>query len=187
MGRWEMQLSKQKFFKFAGCVGGRLHIIASTICIVTTSACSDATIPASVRGYNHMKDLSVHYFSVNGAGGPNVRPESGGGENCCVSLPKQWRRGLKAKVWWEYDQREDAVTQLPPIQMAEVEIPQYPFGGSLQVHFYANHKIKIVVSPCSPEHPFYPMSAADLAPWQPAGTKEEWRESAKRGGGSVDC
>jgi hypothetical protein len=165
----------------------RFHIIVSIVCIVTMPACSDSTIPASVRGYNHMKDLSIHYFTVNGAGGLNVRPESGGGETCCVSLPKRWRPGLKAKVSWEYDQKEDALKPLPANQMAEADIPQYPFGGALQVHFYADHKIKIVVSSCSPEHPFYPMSAADLAPWQPSGTKEEWRESAKRGGGSVDC
>lgn len=165
----------------------RWHTVAPLAFIVMLSACSDATIPAGVRGYNHMKDLSIHIFTVNGISGPNVRPESGGGETCCVSLPKRWRPGLKAKVAWEYDQREDSSKPLPGNQMAEVDIPQYPYGGSLHVHFYAKHKVRIVVSPCSPEHPFYPMSAADRGAWQPFTTKEDMRETARRGGGTVDC
>lgn len=165
----------------------RVCVVASIGCIVMISACSDATIPASIRGYNHMKDLSIHIFTVNGRSGPNVDTESGGGETCCVSLPKRWRPGLKAKVWWEYDQKEDSPHPLPENQTAEVDIPQYPYGGSLQVHFYAQHKVKIVVSPCSPAHPFYPLTGGDLAPWEPFGTKEEAREAAQRGGGSVDC
>jgi len=163
------------------------HILALLLFIVTAVACSDVTVPAGLRGYNHMKELSIHYFTVNGASGPNVRPESGGGETCCVSLPKRWRPGLKAKVSWEYDQKEDARHPLPKNQTAEVEIPQYLFGGSLQVHFYDNHKVRIVVSPCSPEHPFYPLSRADLAPWEPSGTKDDVRDAAQRGGDSVEC
>lgn len=182
-----MQLLKQKSFNMGKSERLSLRIAASMIVFVTTSACSDATIPASVRGYNHMKDLSVHYFTVNGTGGPNVRPESGGGETCCIRLPKRWKPGLKATVAWEYDQKEGDRRPLPENQKAEVDIPEYPFGGSFQVHFYAKHKIKVVVSPCSPEHPFYPMKAIDLAPWEPDGTKEDAREAAQRGGGSIDC
>jgi hypothetical protein len=165
----------------------RPHVLILIGCVIMMSACSDATTPASIRGYNHMKDLSIHIFTVNGASGPNVRPESGGGETCCVSLPQNWRPGLKAKVSWEYDQKEDAPRPLPEKQKAEVDIPPYPFGGSLQVHFYAKHKVKIVISPCSPAHPFYPLTGSDLAPWEPSFTKEDAREAAQRGGGSVDC
>jgi hypothetical protein len=31
------------------------------------------------------------------------------------------------------------------------------------------------------------LTGGDLAPWEPFGTKEEAREAAQRGGGSVDC
>jgi len=155
--------------------------------VLMTSACSDATVPVGLRGYNHMKDLTIHVFTVNGTMGPNVSTESGGGETCCVSLPRNWRPGLKAKVSWEYDQKEGAANPLPKSQAAEFDIPEYPFGGSLQVHFYPKHKVKIVVSPCSPRHPFYPMTSADLAPWSPSTTKEVMRDAAQRGGGSVDC
>jgi len=134
-----------------------------------------------------MRNLSIHTFTVNGIMGPNARPGTGGGETCCVSIPRQWRPGLKAKVAWEYDQKEDVASPLPENQTAEVDIPQYRDVGAMHVHFYDGHNIKIVISNCSPRHPFYPMSPADLAPWQSSGTKEDAREAAQRGGGSVDC
>lgn len=165
----------------------RLHIVASITSFLMMSACSDSTISAGIRGYNHMNGLFIEGFTVNGAMGLNVAPESGGGEACCVSLPTRWRPGLKAKVSWKYDQRNDATSPLPDGQTALVDIPPYTNGGSLHVHFYARHKVKIVVSPCSPEHPFYPMSMADLAPWKPFATKEDMRETAQRGGGNVGC
>lgn len=164
-----------------------LHLVVSLICIFATTACSDSTNAVSLRGYNHMKVLAIRIFTVNGAMGPNVDTESGGGETCCVTIPKQWRPGLKAKVSWSYDQNDDVASPLPPSQTAEVDIPEYHFVGAVHVHFYEKHKIKIVVSKCSPRHPFYPMTAADLAPWQPSRTKEEARAAAQRGGGSVDC
>ncbi|WP_312548078.1 DUF3304 domain-containing protein [Massilia sp.] len=97
------------------------------------------------------------------------------------------RPGLKAKVAWEYDQKEDVASPLPENQKAEVDIPRYRDVGAMHVHFYDGHKIKIVISKCFPRHPFYPMSPVDLAPWQSSGTKEDAREAAQRGGGSVDC
>ncbi|QNA90179.1 DUF3304 domain-containing protein [Massilia sp. Dwa41.01b] len=163
------------------------YIMTTAICVAMTSACSEATSPTSLRGYNHMKDLSIHIFSVNGVSGPNIRPESGGGETCCVTLPKAWRPGLKANVSWEYDQKENASHPLPANKTMEIEIPHYRSAGSLQVHFYNGHKVRMIVSPCSPEHPFYPLSAAELAPWQPFTTKEDMRETARHGGGTVDC
>lgn len=41
------------------------------------SACSDATTTASLNSRNKMKDLSIHYLTVNGLGGPDVVPEFG--------------------------------------------------------------------------------------------------------------
>lgn len=164
-----------------------LYIVTSFICIFATTACEDSTNAVSLRGYNHMNVLAISAFTVNGAMGPNVDTESGGGETCCVSIPKQWRPGLKAKVAWSYDQNDDVKSPHPANQTAEVDIPEYRFAGAVHVHFYEEHKIKIIVSRCSPEHPFYPMSAADRAPWQSSGTKDDARESAQRGGGTIDC
>lgn len=41
------------------------------------SACSDATTTASLNSRNKMKDLSIHYLTVKGLGGPDVVPEFG--------------------------------------------------------------------------------------------------------------
>lgn len=164
-----------------------LQIVVSLIFILAATACADSTSSVSLRGYNHMKVLAISSFTVNGGAGPNVDTESGGGETCCVSIPKRWRPGLKAKVSWSYDQNDDVKTPLPPDQEAEVDIPEYHSVGAVQVHFYEKHKIKIIVSRCSPRHPFYPMDATDRAPWEPSGTKEDAREAAQRGGGSIDC
>jgi len=158
-----------------------------TICILVTTACADSTNSVSLRGYNHMKVLAISEFTVNGAMGPNVDTESGGGETRCVRIPKQWRPGLKAKVLWSYDKNDDVESPKPKSQTAEVDIPEYRFVGALQVNFYDKHKIKIVISPCSRRHPFYPMNPGDIAPWEPSGSKHEAREAAQRGGGSADC
>lgn len=165
----------------------RLRIVILVGWMFMTTACTDSTNSVSLRGYNHMKVLAINTFTVNGAMGPNVDTESGGGETCCVNIPKRWKPGMKAKVSWSYDQNADVQSPLPVSQTAEVDVPEYRFVGAVHVHFYDKHKVKIIISSCSPEHPFYPMNAADLAPWQPAGTKDEWREAAQRGGGSVDC
>ena len=152
-----------------------------------TSACTNSTTSVSVRGYNHMNRLSIHIFDINGTAGLNVSPESGGGETCCVSIPAQWRPGIKIRVAWQYDQDDNSTRPLPKDQVVEVEVPKYRRVGAVQVHFYDDHRIKVVVSPCSPSHPFYPLSGKDLAPWTPSGTKEDMRDAAKRGGGSVEC
>ena len=169
------------------CRNNSLKIVVTFVCILAATACANSTNSVSLRGYNHMKILAISSFTVNGGAGPNVDAESGGGETCCVSIPKRWRPGLKAKVSWSYDQNEDIKTPLPLDQEAEVDIPEYHSVGAVQVHFYEKHQIKIVVSRCSPEHPFYPMNASDIAPWKPSGTQEEVRDAAQRGGGSIDC
>lgn len=156
-------------------------------CVLMTTACAESTTSVSVRGYNHMDRLSIHAFQVNGTAGPNVSPGSGGGETCCVTMPERWRPGLKARVVWEYDQDEGSTQPLPKNQVVEVAIPEYRQPGAVQVHFYEGHRIKVIVSPCSPTHPFYPMNGVDLAPWKPSGSKENMREAAKRGGGTVEC
>jgi len=163
------------------------YLILAAASLLMTTGCTDSTTSVSVRGYNHMNRLSIHIFDINGTAGPNVSPESGGGETCCVSIPARWRPGIKMRVAWKYDQDEDLKRPLPRDQIVEVDVPEYRRVGAVQVHFYDDHRIKLVVSPCSPRHPFYPLSGRDLAPWTPSGSKEDMRDAAKRGGGSVEC
>ena len=151
------------------------------------SGCEEDKVAVGISAYNHTKDRSVYIFTVNGAMGPNVGPESGGGkQSCCVSLPAKWRPGLKAKIEWRY-QGGTAIPPPPPPQEAEVELPEYKKPEKLQVHFYDNHKIKLVISSCSIGHPFYPMSDEDKLPWEASGTKEEALDSQKRGVMKNDC
>ena len=56
----------------------------------------------------------------------------------------------------------------PPPQEAEVDIPDYnPVGpGTVHVHFYPDHRVKVVVSRFAIEHPRYAMSEEDKLPWK---------------------
>lgn len=144
--------------------------------------------PASVTGYNHSKIHPISYFTVNGAMGSNINQESGGGkESCCVSIPEVWHPGLKATIAWHYDTEQTDPNPPPPSQEIEIAVPQYKKPGKFQVHFYDHHKIKVIISGCSIEHPFYPMNVIDKLPWKADGSKEEALESQKRGGMKNDC
>ena len=182
-----MQLSILRRFKSMNKQTTCAYLIAAGASILMTSACTETTTSVSVSGYNHMNQLSIHMFDINGTAGINASPGSGGGETCCVTIPLRWQPGIKMRVRWEYDQDEDSTQSLPKNQVTEVDIPEYRRLGAVQVHFYDGHRVKLVVSPCSPEHPFYPVSGQDLAPWTPFVSKEDMRDAAKRGGGSIEC
>ncbi|MDY7508703.1 DUF3304 domain-containing protein [Ralstonia wenshanensis] len=149
-------------------------------------SCLDNKATVEVSGYNHMKDQSIAGFSVNGASGPNIGPESGGGAfNCCIEIPKRWHRGMKAKVEWSYGYGIAGPGSQPPPQEAAVEIPEYTAEnrGPVQVHFYDNHRVKVVVSKWALGNAEYPLPKEDWAPWT---INERWerniREIREEGG-----
>lgn len=158
-------------------------LLACLLC----AACKPSTTEVSITGYNHMKRVPIAFFSVNGVRGSNVGAEGGGKESCCVGIPAQWRPGMKVKVAWEYDAYQDDQNPPLPSQVLEVDVPEYKKASVVQVHFYAGHKVKVLVSPCSPEHAFYPMSKQDLLPWFALATKEETLAAGKRGGAVDEC
>jgi len=128
-------------------------------------------VAESVSGYNHMSGDGWHIggFSVNGASGPNLQPRTGGeGFHCCILIPERWMPGMKAKVAWWYDVKAGDSRIPPPPQEAEVEIPDYnAMGpGTVAVHFYPEHRVKLVVSNYIIEYARYPMSAEDKLPWR---------------------
>jgi hypothetical protein len=120
--------------------------------------------------------------------GPDVDPESGGGKlTCCVMLPATWRPGLHVKVQWKYAQQTE-LSPILPSQTAELEVPKYGKSvGDLHVHFYGDHKVKIVVSNCTVMHPFYPMDKESLRPWKARRSKEEHLKWEKEAGEKDDC
>ncbi|CAJ0694719.1 hypothetical protein LMG18102_01996 [Ralstonia mannitolilytica] len=142
-------------------------------------SCLDNKATVEVTGYNHMKDQSIAGFSVNGAGGPNIGPQSGGGKfNCCIEIPKRWHRGMKAKVEWSYGYGIEGPGSQPPPQEAVVDIPEYTSEnlGTLQVHFYDNHRVKVVVSKWALGNAEYPLPKEDWAPWT---INERWERSIR--------
>ncbi|WP_081905501.1 DUF3304 domain-containing protein [Janthinobacterium agaricidamnosum] len=144
-------------------------------------------IAASINGYNHTENIAIGIFSVNGGMGANVNPQSGGGkETCCVMIPKKWRAGLKAEIEWSYDTEQNDPNPPLPSQKIIIDIPEYRKPGRIQVHFYDNHRIKLVVSDCSITHPFYPMSEKDKFPWI-SYDKEEEIKAMKRDGRKNQC
>ena len=134
-----------------------------------------------------MQRIAISNFTVDGAMGPNVNAESGGKESCCVTIPDKWRPGLKVKISWEYDTYQDDPNPVLPSQSIEVDVPRYSRPAVLQVHFYSDHKVNVVVSPCSPDHAFYPLSKEELLPWSARSTKEETLAAAKRRGEADEC
>jgi hypothetical protein len=160
------------------------------VALMTSSllgACKEATAPAAIQVYNHTKDRSIYILMVNGALGPNADPLTGGGKSsCCVSLPEKWRPGLTAKVQWTYDRNSEDDPQLPP-QSVDVEIPRYEHPGNIHIHLYDKHKVKIAISNCDPEHPFYPMDTESLLPWKADRTKEDYRKYENPRGPGDGC
>jgi hypothetical protein len=173
-------------FETIACRAPRALLAVALVLLL--GACQEKMVPAGVTGYNHTKDRYLYNFTVNGAMGSNLSPESGGGkESCCVSIPATWRPGLKAVIEWEYDTKQGDPNPPPPSQRREVEIPKYARAGKLWVHFYENEQVKIVVSICSIEHPFYPMSKQDKLPWESSYSKQDAIDSHSKGGAPIDC
>lgn len=94
---------------------------------------------------------------------------------------------MKAKIAWQYDTKQNDPNPPPPPQEVEIDIPKYDRPGKFWVHFYDNHKVKIVISTCSIEHPFYPMSKQDKLPWEDSFTKKAAIASHNEGGTTIDC
>ena len=143
-------------------------------------SCLDNKATVEVTGYDHMEKRAILWFTVNGASGPNLFPESGGGKyNCCIEIPKRWHRGMKATVRWQYGTGDDSPRE------AVVDIPEYTSEnrGPVQVHFYDNHRVKVVVSKWALGNAEYPLPKEDWAPWT---INERWerniREIREEGG-----
>ncbi|MCD5364075.1 DUF3304 domain-containing protein [Chromobacterium aquaticum] len=56
------------------------------------------TLGAGARVVNTVAGTSIVHASFNGQG-----MGGGGGEECCVSLPEQWRPGMTATIEWVVD------------------------------------------------------------------------------------
>ena len=140
-------------------------------------SCLDNKATVEITGYDHMQKRAILWFTVNDASGPNLFPESGGGKyNCCIEIPKRWHRGMKATVRWQYGTGDDSPRE------AVVDIPEYTSEnlGPVQVHFYDNHRVKVVVSKFGVRSPCGPLREEEKAPWK---TRQDLIEYHRTGEG----
>ncbi len=155
--------SLTKITRARGQLASRVWLLTGVLALamaVTLTRCSDdEMLSTGITGYNHMPDStgwSIGGFSVDGHSGTNPQPETGGGkQSCCISLASKWHPGMKVKVDWSYDVKLSDPRTPPPPQQAEVEIPEYTpeNSGNVQVHFYLDHRVKVVVSRYGIRHP----------------------------------
>jgi hypothetical protein len=153
------------------CTGLVLALLLVGGCRATESE----RLGAEVEGYNHTS-AAINRFTVNGAGGPNLGPYSGGGgQVCCGSIPRHWRPGLRAIVEWEKDPDPRGYGSWPETPFSDawnkrmdehrshythhsvtVEIPQYDQPGPIVVHFLPCNQVRVTAASVSFGHPNYP-------------------------------
>jgi len=158
---------------------GRDRILAVLLsaCLLLVSGCSIGEsdyLTDNLKAVNHTSH-SINYYAVNGYGGGNVDPHGFSGSVCCMSIPREWRPGLKVFVEWVTD--PDPYARLPPIGSplysaayaehkksyrqhgALVEVPRYGTEGvcSLKIHFLPCNQLKATTACWGFRQPDYPI------------------------------
>lgn len=106
------------------------------------------------------------FFMNNKYYGTVGRGVGGGGTDCCIAIPKNWRPDMKivvqwtVSVWDENLQPNASGTYEAPkvigVYRAAVPVEKYDKPGTLYVHFFKGGKTRIVSSEfgaLSPKHP----------------------------------
>lgn len=149
-----------------------IFFLVLTSCILLTACFGEEKEAVSYVAYNHTDDGIVSII-INGEGGIlGADPQGGGGEMCCVILPKKWRRGLMATIKWRVDGdwlldaqgkeviRDGKRVYVPaPWKERTVEVPKYEgVMGRFYIHFLPKDEVKVAVSLYGPgraEHPYH--------------------------------
>ncbi|MFJ4251602.1 DUF3304 domain-containing protein [Pseudomonas sp. NPDC089741] len=157
---------------------GTLRSIRFLLCVSLVSLYGCHTVPelvsAPVTGYNHTS-AQITRFSINGAGGPSIPPNSGGGaEVCCGVLPVQWNPKVRAIIEWEKDPNPDGPIERDQYGQIKkealvrhkavyshhtetVEIPKYAEKlCALQIHFLPCDQVRVSTTCFVPGHSKYP-------------------------------
>ena len=132
--------------------------LALSLCLLL-AACGEETVPVSYSGFNNT-DKSIVSIIVNGEGGILHAPaHDGGGQVCCVIIPKHWRPGLKVTIKWQeggtfqLDQNGNRLYNngVPvviegPWKERTVDIPEYKTLGVFYIVFFSGDEVKVAVS-----------------------------------------
>ena len=160
----------------------RVLIRVLWLMLISGLALQGCTPPKPVRlgtpieGYSHTS-AAINWFSVNGGGGPNISPYSGGGkQNCCASLPVKWHPGLTVVVEWEKDPDPYASANWPHLgtdgyraayklhaakytrHRAVVPVAPYERLGAIDVHFLPCNQVAVSAVAMLPGQPGYPFN-----------------------------
>lgn len=136
---------------------------------------ADNMAGSSLSAYNFSAEGIQEYF-VGGAWGGGVGIGSGGGQVCCVKIPRKWHDKLEVTVEWRRSDcgvpkspqcsHENAVSGSWPMKTLKKTIPMEPYGApdTVQVFFLPHDEIKIYVSDMAPWHPEHPSKLGDVGP-----------------------
>ena len=131
---------------------------------------SDDTVSVSTDSVNYMQDRGLQYTLYDlskmppvAVGGAIVYMLGTGGEKgCCIALPKVWRPGIKLRLAWHEEDRDNI---FPAEYSREMEIPHYDEPSDLYVVFYPKQEVELVVSVGEPGDPEWRGRIKDT-PWE---------------------
>lgn len=109
---------------------------------------------ASIGIVNHTGSF-IYSAAVDGAGGGNMSAwGAGGGDVCCVSVPKKWVPGMQVRVRWDMPEGSKHI-----VKEKLVDVERYEESGNIYVHIFPDDEVRIVVSMYdgwSKHHPIAP-------------------------------
>ncbi|WP_150428747.1 DUF3304 domain-containing protein [Dechloromonas sp. CZR5] len=144
---------------------------------------------SSLSAYNFSAEGIQEYF-VDGAWGGGVGIGSGGGQVCCVSIPRKWHDKLQVTVEWrrsdcgrgvDSDGNSKCVGEpRRPQKSLKKTVPIEPYSDpdTVQVFFLPHDEIRVYVSDMAPWHSDHPSKLGDVGP-HPF-TEEEFQRLMKK-------
>lgn len=151
-------------------------------CVLVLAACDSNFTPpvdnmagSSLSAYNFSSEGIQEYF-VDGAWGSGVGIGSGGGQVCCVKIPKKWHDRLEVTIEWRRSDCGKGVDENGNSNCANeprrpqktlkktVSIEAYSAPDTVQVFFLPHDEIKVYVSDMAPWHPDHPSKLGDVGP-----------------------
>lgn len=113
-------------------------------------------------GVHHLgSDYLISEFYVNKYGGTGVQREGGGGgEICCILIPRRWRPGLVVEVRWtvedwshinptEIEAGNYQSVRSKGMYIAKVPVEKYDEAYSLYIHFFPSGRVRVLTTPYS--------------------------------------
>ena len=140
-------------------------------------------IVLTVAGFNNT-NRDIDAFSVNGAGGGNMRAGSGGGGSCCGHIPRDvpWDL-LEFKVRWaaggcmvrvtnSYGESREVIRYFYKEKLVRLKEPMPPTPNYLEVHFFPDEQIEVRITELGSLPLPFDKSKEDLTPFPPCEDKK---------------